>query len=79
MEAVDKSLMDMYNVKDYDVSNQFKGDSSLPRQSFSSGSPEAKKKRLETESYYFQVQIRNPVIVVENLFMMRQLLEKVSF
>ena len=47
MEAVDKSLMEMFNVKDYDVSKFFKADGTLPK--ISTSSAEARKSRVETE------------------------------
>lgn len=53
MEAVDKSLMEMFNVKDYDVSKFFKADGTLPK--ISTSSAEARKSRVETEDYYFEV------------------------
>lgn len=54
MEAVDKALIMMFNVKDYDVSDSFtrSDSSSLPR---SLPNSELKRKRIEMEGYYFQV------------------------
>lgn len=46
--------MEMFNIKDYNVANLFKTDASLPKASASSVS-EARKTRVETELYYFEV------------------------
>ncbi len=53
METAEKSLMDMINVKDYDVSNKFQDDNQPPKSPI-----EYHKKRsdrMETETFYITV------------------------
>lgn len=53
METVDANLISMLNVKDYDVTELFKADSGVPKNAVNTA--ETRKKRIETEKYYFEV------------------------
>lgn len=52
VEEVDKNLMEMLNAQDYDMAEAFKADSSPPK---TPTSPEGRKKIVDTENYYFEV------------------------
>ena len=52
VEAVDKSLVDMINVKNYDMTEVFSAESPVVKPAVT---PEMRKKRFETEEYYFEV------------------------
>ena len=61
METVDHSLMEMINVKDYDVSILFNEERHQPRSSLE----KAKKRsdRFETEDYYLAVSLIPPHLI----------------
>lgn len=52
MEAVDRHLIGLINVKDYDVTNTFKTDQPFVRPA---EFIEARKRRIDSEKYYFEV------------------------
>ena len=54
MEAVDRHLIGLINVKDYDVTNTFKTDQPFVRPA---EFIEGRKRRIDSEKYYFEVGI----------------------
>lgn len=53
MEAVDKHLIGLINIKDYDVTNLFKSDQAVNKPTMQQ--LEARKRRIDSEKYYFEV------------------------
>ena len=55
MEAVDRHLIGLINIKDYDVTNLFKSDQAVNKPTIQQ--LEARKRRIDSEKYYFEVSI----------------------
>lgn len=55
VEAVDRHLIGLINMKDYDVTALFKSDAAVYKPTIQQ--QEARKRRIDSEKYYFEVRV----------------------